>query len=486
MNKIAKITISFLIISVSFMLFFAINLKADYIYTPWLDTIESANSMEITRVVDNSNFVDSLGNQATYKFDEISDVFYYKDKIYISDNKLNKILVLDSNFRHIDTFPDRNDSNYQLNEPKGIFIFKDNLYIADSLNKRVVVFDLNTKDLVKEVKNPEDVIFNQENKKVDFKPLKVVVDRTGRILVIAHNIFEGIMEFDQDGKFNRYFGTNKVRLSFFEQLLSFFATQEQKDKLQLKLQTSFTNIDIDSNDYLYVVSQNEQTTPIQKMNFKGRNILKANSYVPITGDIKYPDKTKKVPNGPSVFVDIASNKDNNRLIALDKNQGRIFAYDRYGNLLYIFGKKGSLSTEFNDPVALTYINDNIVVADKKKLIVYKPTEFAELINQAVVKYEEMDYVESERLWNEVLSKNSNYFLAYSGIGRIYLRNGKYYEAMANLKLGYDKYNYSKAYEQYRNQKISKILPYVIGTVLVLVGFGIIRTIYVAVKKEKEN
>ena len=80
----------------------------------------------------------------------------------------------------------------------------------------------------------------------------------------------------------------------------------------------------------------------------------------------------------------------------------------------------------------------------------------------------MEYDEARELWEKVIELNSNYFLAYAGVGKSQLRNQEWKEAVKNLKLGHDYYNYSKAYEQYRNERISKIVPIV---VIVVLGLG---------------
>ena len=80
--------------------------------------------------------------------------------------------------------------------------------------------------------------------------------------------------------------------------------------------------------------------------------------------------------------------------------------------------------------------------------------------------------------------NSNYFLAYAGIGRAQLRQNEYEKAMINLELGYDYYNYSKAYEQYRNNKLTKILPYVLVVGFGFISVGLVLSVKKAVKRER--
>ena len=63
--------------------------------------------------------------------------------------------------------------------------------------------------------------------------------------------------------------------------------------------------------------------------------------------------------------------------------------------------------------------------------------------------------------------NSNYELAYVGIGKSLLRQGKYKEAMENFKMGNNKTYYSKAFQGYRDEFLEE-------------NFGIIMTSLVAI------
>ena len=83
--------------------------------------------------------------------------------------------------------------------------------------------------------------------------------------MVAYDVFEGVMEFDVDGNFNRYFGTNTIKLSVLDALIYRFSTKEQRDKMALKLQTSFTSIDIDKEGYIYTASRLEYWEPVKKI-----------------------------------------------------------------------------------------------------------------------------------------------------------------------------------------------------------------------------
>lgn len=462
---------------------FTVNIKASYNYAYW-DSIDSAEATHVVRVVDNSNIMDTLGNIKPIQMGDLRDVFAYNNHLYVSDATNNKIHIFNQSFEYVKSLPQDIDAEGTLNNPQGIHVFNGLLYVADYNNNRIAIFDLSTELMVQEVKNPNDAIFDT----LTFKPLKVTVDRTGRMNVIAYDVYEGIMEFDIDGNFNRYFGTNTIKLSVLDALIYRFSTKEQRDKMALKLQTSFTSMDIDQDGYIYTASRLEYWAPIKKLNFKGRNILETNGYVPIVGDAKFQDTDTRTIVGPSSIIDVAVHADNERYSILDNKRGRIFTYDVDGHLLYISGGIGTEQNKLSGPTAITYFGELMIVTDNvsKSILVFEPIAFGTKINQAIAQYYDMDYLAARETWQEVLKMNSNYFLAYAGIGRAELREGNYKDAMVSLKRGYDYYNYSKAYEQYRNESLAKTLPYILVSGFVLFSFFIGKSVKNAIKREGDD
>lgn len=463
-----KKIITFVITSIFIVTISLVKVNAAYNYGPNGEIVTSADSIYVEKIVDSSNLIDEAGNlvdESIYSFGELYDIASYNDKIYLADYSNNCIVILNSHYQFITTFP-KKDSGVTLSKPKGLYVTTSYIYVCDSENHRIAIFN-HELDLVQEVLTPEDSAFA----KYEFKPKKITVNRTGRMYVIAENINEGIIEFNPDGTFSRYYGMNSVTISAWKAFWLLFTSEEQREQQGSNFGASLSNLCIDKDEYVYTVSSPAAgaTNVIKRLNYKGSDILTRNGYITQSGDI-----IKSSTENASTFTDIDVN-DIGTYIVLDKIRGRIFAYDFEGNLLYIGGQianavdisQGTQSSMFQIPEALCYFNDKILVVDSKNhnMLSFAYTNFGKLVNQATEYYYHNDYTNAAKVWQDVLEQNTNYYLAYSGIGKAELREGKYKQAMVNLKLGYDEYNYSRAYQQYRYERMSKVFPYVIGIAL---------------------
>src|SRR5690606_26126721 len=290
----------------------------------------------------------------------------------------------------------------------------------------------------------DDVTFTESD--LEFEPLKITTDSVGRMYVISKGIYEGVIELEFDGKFNRYTGVNPLVLTPIEIFTRALMTEEQLAKLPRYLPTDFTNVFMDENNFLYTTSNataNNDNNMIQYINPKGIDVLKRNGYHIPKGDIHYvKNMNNYVIEGPSKLVDIAYYKDGIYTV-IDQKRSRLFTYDNEGNLLYINGEDGAQSDKFTEGVALGYLNDNLLVLDRKlkTVVVYEHTEFGKKVNEAVALEGDGDYAQASIIWEEVLVLNTNYEVAYRGIGKHYLRTGQYEKAMEYFKLGHDQYYY---------------------------------------------
>lgn len=476
--------------------FFFVPLQAAYNYSPIGEVIASAEALVATKVVDSSNLVDTTGERVNIKFGQLSDVVGFEDRIFITDASNSVVYVLNERYEFVTKFGDVAGDG-KLNSPRGIFVRPDFIYVADTNNNRIAIFD-HDYNFVRSVLTPDDPTFKQsptDTQGYDFRPLKIAVDRTGRMYVIAAQIFEGILDFNPNGTFSRYVGANTVTLSVWDAFWLLFTTEAQRATQGFRLATTFVNLTVDKDGYVYTVSSSsEGERVIKKLNYKGQDVLIRNGYVPQNGDFWTIGGQVNVPTGSSEFASIDVDEYGTYSV-LDRKRGRIFTYDFEGNLLYIGGQIGNVGGTANNqrslflqPEALSYFGENILVVDSmnENLVVMGYTEFADLVNQATRLYYVGDYDGARAIWEEVLVLNTNYYLAYAGIGKAQLRDGNYEEAMVNLKLGYDFHNYSKAYQQHRYDQLTVIFPYIIGFVILGIVFSFGKTIANSVKQEKEE
>ena len=78
------------------------------------------------------------------------------------------------------------------------------------------------------------------------------------------------------------------------------------------------------------------------------------------------------------------------------------------------------------------------------------------------------YQQARVIWEQVLSRNVNCELAYTGIGKALYEEGEFQEAMTYLKLGYDREAYSQAFRDYRMVVVRKYAPYLLTGLLLLI------------------
>lgn len=368
--------------------------------------------------------------------------------------------------------------------------YEDLIYLCDTGNNQIVIIDAETYKVVQVVSAPTDQVFVGKT----FSPTKVVTDSAGRIYVISTGIYEGIILLNNKGEFMRFVGVNYTTLSFWDALWRNMATEEQRKQMTSILQTEFKNFAIDSQGFIYTVSRAvensetgalDDTAMIKRINQAGNDVLIRNGYEVPKGDlVTIKTGTNK---GGSTFSGITVN-DYGVYTVVDTKGGRLFTYDREGNLLYISAGTGNEVTDLENPVAVRYQGDNLLVLEKNNRVIirYTPTEVGAMINKAV-KYEaEGDNDSASEEWQNVINQNPNYELAYVGVGKTYLQSERYLDAMEYFKIGYDVDYYSKAYKLYRDGKIKTYFPYVMTFILVTVVAKVGYTVYKNIRYKKAD
>ncbi|WP_228353660.1 NHL repeat-containing protein [Variimorphobacter saccharofermentans] len=400
------------------------------------------------------------------------DLFVAEDgRVYIADTGNNRIVVLNDAMqleKVIDTFDNQGTAD-SFKTPSGIYVTGDNeLYIADTDNFRVVALNEDG-SLLKIISDPTSEVLEEG---FVFAPLKVTVDYADRVYIIAKNMFQGIMAFDENSQFTGFSGTIKVTISLYEKIWRRFSTKAQRQRQIQFIPTEFTGVDMAPDGFIYATNVDASgSQSVRRLNPKGQDVIKKNNDKnkagKLSGDLYW--RMGSQFSGPSRIVDIVY-RDNGIYSVVDMTRGRIFTYDHEGNILYIFGGMGSQEGTFQNPVAIEEKGGHILVLDsyRGEIVTFVPTQYGRLINEAVALRYDGDEASAVALWREVLKLDSNFELAYVGIGKSYLAAGDNKNAMKYLKLGMNREYYSIAFKRYRDEILRDNLSYILTGLLLLV------------------
>ena len=187
------------------------------------------------------------------------------------------------------------------------------------------------------------------------------------------------------------------------------------------------------------------------MNIAGKNLIEPDSYDEIPAAVA-------VGNHDNVYV--------------ASQQGYIYEYNNEGDLLYVFGglddgtQRVGLSTLVTS--IQTDLNDRIYVldSDKCQIQVYEPSEFTNLLHEALYLYSKGRYTESKEPLTEVLKMNSMFDYANQAMGRAYFQEENYEMALHYAKLAKDYEGYSDAFWEIRNEWLKRNI---VSAIFVIVG-----------------
>lgn len=426
--------------------------------------------------------------------------------VYIADTGNNRVIVLDSEYRlrfilngYMDgvatdivekeaekdevkeTPPEAGDeageegtvSAKSFSEPKAVFVTEDgNIYVGDTMHGRIAVFDSAGK-LLDTYDSPDEALLQE----VVYEPSALVVDQYDRIYVISQNSNMGVLSFTSDGQFQGFIGAEKTKGSFWDIVMNFFRSDEQKARMMQNVPTEFNNITIDDKGFLYVttstldayeqynsmVSKTGTANPIKKLNPAGVDVLKRNGAFNQGGDLYfYNDKVSR-------FVDVALAGDGVYSL-LDSTDGKIFTYDMEGNLMYVFGGSGTQMGVFQRPSAIAYKGTDLLVLDSStgELTIFERTGYGDVFAEALHLQGNRRYTEAAEKWKELIKLNGNYEQAYNNIGTSYLRLGMYEQAMINYKNGNDLDGYRDAYNSYRKAAMKDNILWILLLAAVIV------------------
>ncbi|MDE6726876.1 MAG: hypothetical protein K2J80_02920 [Oscillospiraceae bacterium] len=461
---------------------------AGYNYDWWGDTVPSQNGYVVDRVVSGQDI--GCGDLTLPE-----DMFFSEDEtLYIVDSgyagsidpgsQKGRIVVTDKDFNLINAieyldFSDvggwldeeqarldsgeisqelySKETNIYFKNPTGVFVDGENIYVADKENDRAVMFtahkDAQGKGVGKVIQvftRPDATYYDSS---MTFNPAKVIVDAAKNVYICIKTITRGAVVFSREGEFNGYYGANRVEKTadviknmFWKLIMS----KEQIARMKKNVAVEISNFDIDKDNFVYTVTENKNsdTDTLKKMNSAGTNIFINLGYNQYTfGDFLVKYYHGKTYSSMITDVDIGPNGEIN---LLDFATGRVFQYDDECTLMFIFGGIGDQKGTFSTVTAVESIGTNVYVLDSSKnsVTVFKRTEFGAIVQEAMSLFNAGKYKESIGPWEEALRRDSNYWMAYIGLGNAYL-NADDYDMAMDCFYRQSRSGYSDAFKSWR-------------------------------------
>lgn len=346
-----------------------------------------------------------------------------------------------------------------LQTPTGVYVTEDGtVYAADKDAKKVFVFDAQG-NVTAEYGKPDSPIYGNS---MDFKPTKVVANKTGTMYIICEGNMNGIVQLSpvEGGSFLGYFGTNYTSLSPFQMIQRVILTDAQRAQMLSNIPSTPTNLHIDDTGLIYTVTQGDKETSLKKLNIAGKNLLDSDPY--------YADLPAAVTTGNY----------NNILVA--DSDGYIYEYNEDGELLFMFGGRddGRQRVGLCNKVEAIAVDEDdriyLLDSDKKQIHIFEPTEFTNLLHESLYLFSKGQYTQSKEPLSKVLQMNSMFDYANQAMGHAYLQEENYEQALKYFRLAKSFEGYSDAFWEVRNIWIRNYLVaavLAIAAVIVLIRGG---------------
>ena len=346
-----------------------------------------------------------------------------------------------------------------LQTPTGVYVTEDGtVYVADKDAKKVFVFDAQG-NVTAEYGKPDSPIYGNS---MDFKPTKVVANKTGTMYIICEGNMNGIVQLSpvEGGSFLGYFGTNYTSLSPFQMIQRVILTDAQRAQMLSNIPSTPTNLHIDDTGLIYTVTQGDKETSLKKLNIAGKNLLDSDPY--------YADLPAAVTTGNY----------NNILVA--DSDGYIYEYNEDGELLFMFGGRddGRQRVGLCNKVEAIAVDEDdriyLLDSDKKQIHIFEPTEFTNLLHESLYLFSKGQYTQSKEPLSKVLQMNSMFDYANQAMGHAYLQEENYEQALKYFRLAKSFEGYSDAFWEvrniwFRNYLVAAVLA--IAAVIVLIRGG---------------
>ena len=396
------------------------------------------------------------------KFDEEalaapSDIFMAPDGlIYVADSGNARIVVGNAKGELVKII-----GVGTLVNPRGVFVTDDgDIYVADRDANKIFIFNQNG-TLIQEYGKPTSPLYGDD---LTFLPIKIVVNDAGIMFAVCESNTNGIVEISptEGGTFLGYFGTNNASRDLMTIIYRAILTDAQRAKMVSNIPATPTNLTIDAKGLIYTVTRGNQNETLKRLNIAGTNMLSNN-------DGTYADTPTSV---------VAGNHDN---VYVADQQGYIFEYNNEGEMLFVFGgpDDGSQRVGLSTMVSGITIDEQdriyVLDSDKAQIQIYQPTEFTNLLHEALYLYSKGRYTQAKEPLTEVLKMNSMFDYANKAMGRCYFYEDNYEQALNYARLAKDYPGYSDAYWEIRNVWLkNNIMIAILVIVLIFVAIYVIK------------
>lgn len=337
--------------------------------------------------------------------------------------------------------------------PMGVYVTKEkHVYVADRDAEKIFIFDENGA-LLQTYGKPTSPLYGAA---VSFLPIKITVNDAGIMYIVCESNTNGVVQISptEGGTFLGYFGTNFASTDLMTIIYRAILTDAQRAQMVSNIPSTPTNLAVDAKGLIYTVTRGNQNTTLKLLNIAGTNLID-------NADGTYADAPTDVVAGYHDNVYVAD------------QQGYIYEYNNNGELMFVFGgpDDGSQRVGLSSMVSGIAIdaNDRIYVldSDKCRVQVYQPTEFTNLLHEALYLYSKGRYTESKEPLTRILEMNSMFDYANKAMGRAYFQEENYQMALHYARLAKDYEGYSDAFWEIRNVWLKKNIITVLGLCVLL-------------------
>ena len=99
---------------------------------------------------------------------------------------------------------------------------------------------------------------------------------------------------------------------------------------------------------------------------------------------------------------------------------------------------------------------------------FKPTKYAQLINNAIISQINRKYEQADAYWKEALKYTTRSDLVFNGIADSLTKNEDYKDALNYYQIANNRTDYSKAFSGFRDLVLTNLFTYIVIGLIILV------------------